>query len=98
MRTWTNVIEDHSAKTVIIRIDYAYLRAIEIDPGQIIIEDEQESLLARENIKPKVVDYTAFEQDIPAGGEIRYCGKRVGRRCPCRQNSKSGLRVHCQGR
>lgn len=38
-----DVIEDHSDKTVTIRIDHPYLQTIEIDPDQIIIEDVQES-------------------------------------------------------
>ena len=45
--TAANVITDSVQKTVTIRIDHAYLQAIEIDPNNIIIDDVKESLLAR---------------------------------------------------
>ena len=45
--TAANILEDHDKKTVTIRIGHAYLQTIEIDPEQIVIEDVQESLLAR---------------------------------------------------
>lgn len=62
--TAADVIEVRSEKTVIIRIDRPYLQSIEIDPGCIIIEKVEESLLARGDIKLSVADYTAIEQDL----------------------------------
>lgn len=67
-----DVIEDHSDKTVTIRIDHPYLQTIEIDPDQIIIEDVQESLLARGDIKLSVADYTAIEQDLRSRLEEKF--------------------------
>lgn len=67
-----DVIEDHSEKTVTIRIDPPYLQAIEIDPDQIIIEDVQESLLARGDIKLSVADYAAIEQDLRSRLEEKF--------------------------
>ena len=48
----------------IVSIGHPYLQAIEIDPGRIIIEDVEESLLARGDIKLSVADYTAIEEDL----------------------------------
>lgn len=62
--TAANIVEDRGAKTVTIRIDPPYLQAIEIDPNHIIIEDVEESLLARGDIKLTVADYTAIERDL----------------------------------
>lgn len=67
-----DVIENHSEKTVTIRIDHPYLQTIEIDPDQIIIEDVQESLLARGDIKLSVADYTAIEQDLRSRLEEKF--------------------------
>ena len=67
-----DVIEDHSDKTVTIRIDHPYLQTIEIDPDQIIIEDVQESLLARGDIKLSVADYAAIEQDLRSRLEEKF--------------------------
>lgn len=62
--TAANVIQDSNKKTVTIRIDHAYLQTIEIDPNNIIIDEVQESLLARGNIKLSIADYTAIEQTL----------------------------------
>lgn len=70
--TAANVIEDHSARTVTIRIDHPYLQAIEIDPNCIIIEDVEESLLARGDIKLSVADYAAIEQDLRSRLEEKF--------------------------
>ena len=37
---------------------------ISFDPSRIIIEDVEESLLARGDIKLSVADYTAIEEDL----------------------------------
>lgn len=62
--TAANVIEDKAKKTVTIRIGHAYLQAIEIDPSRVIMEDVEESLLARGDIKLTVADYNAIERDL----------------------------------
>lgn len=70
--TAANVIEDRPGKTVTIRVGHPYLQAIEIDPGQIIIEDVQESLLARGDIRLSMADYTAIEQDLRSRLEEKF--------------------------
>ncbi len=70
--TAANVIEDRDKKTVTIRIDHAYLQAVEIDPNNIIIDDVKESLLARGNIKLTVADYNAIERDLRARLEEKF--------------------------
>lgn len=59
-----SVVEDQDRKTVTIRIDHAYLQAIEIDPNNIIIDDVKEGLLARGDIELTVADYTAIEKEL----------------------------------
>lgn len=70
--TAANVIADSDRRTVTIRIDHAYLQAIEIDPNNIIIDDVKESLLARGNIKLSVADYNAIERDLRARLEEKF--------------------------
>lgn len=70
--TAADVTEDHGEKTVTIRIGHPYLQAIEIDPNRIIIEDVQESLLARGDIKLSVADYTAIERELRSRLEEKF--------------------------
>ena len=70
--TAANVIQDSGTKTVTIRIGHAYLETIEIDPDDIIIDDVQESLLARGDIKLTVADYNAIERDLRARLEEKF--------------------------
>ncbi len=70
--TAANVKEDRDKRTVTIRIDHAYLQAIEIDPNNIIIDDVKESLLARGDIKLTVADYKAIERDLRARLEEKF--------------------------
>ena len=70
--TAADVIEVRSEKTVTIRINRPYLQTIEIDPGCIIIEEVEESLLARGDIKLSVADYTAIEQDLRSRLEEKF--------------------------
>ena len=70
--TAANVITDSDQKTVTIRIDHAYLQAIEIDPNNIIIDDVKESLLARGNIKLTLADYSVIERDLRAQLEEKF--------------------------
>ena len=48
------------------------MQAIEIDPNRIIIEDVEESLLARGDIKLSVADYAAIEQDLRSRLEEKF--------------------------
>ena len=62
--TKDNVIQNKDHKTITIRIDHAYLQAIEIDPNKIIIDDVKESLLARGDIELTLKDYNAIEKEL----------------------------------
>ena len=70
--TAANVIQDSEKKTVTIRIGHAYLEAIEIDPDDIMIDEVQEGLLARGDIKLTVADYNAIERDLRARLEEKF--------------------------
>ena len=70
--TAANVITDRDKKTVTIQIDHAYLQTIEIDPNKIIIDDVEEGLLARGDIKLTVADYSAIERDLRARLEEKF--------------------------
>lgn len=70
--TKANVVEDKEKKTITIRIDHAYLEAIEIDPNNIIIEDVKEGLLARGDIELTVADYNAIEKELRARLEEQF--------------------------
>lgn len=70
--TKASVVEDKEKKTVTIRIDHAYLEAIEIDPNNIIIEDVKEGLLARGDIELTVADYNAIEKELRARLEEQF--------------------------
>lgn len=62
--TKNNIIQDKQKKTITLKIDHAYLQAIEIDPEKIIIDEVKEGLLARGDIKLTVKDYNAIEKDL----------------------------------
>ena len=70
--TAANVIQDKEKKTVTIRIDHAYLEAIEIDPNNIIIDEVKEGLLARGDIELSVADYNAIEKDLRVRLEEKF--------------------------
>lgn len=70
--TAANVIEDKDKKTITILIDHAYLQAIDIDPNNIIIDEVQESLLARGNIKLTLADYNVIEQELRSRLEEKF--------------------------
>lgn len=67
-----NVIEDKDRKTVTIKIDHAYLQAIEINPNDIIIDDVKEGLLARGDIELSVKDYNVIEKELRARLEEKF--------------------------
>ena len=62
--TKENIVQDKQEKTVTIKIEHAYLQAIEIDPEKIIIDEVKEGLLARGDIKLTVKDYNAIEKEL----------------------------------
>ena len=70
--TAANVTVDHDKKTVTIQIGHAYLQAIDIDPNNIIIDEVQESLLARGDIELTLADYNAIERDLRSRLEEKF--------------------------
>ena len=62
--TQENIIQNKQKKQITIKIDHAYLQAIEIDPEKIIIDEVKEGLLARGDIKLTVKDYNAIEKEL----------------------------------
>lgn len=62
--TSADIIEDKNEKTITIRIDHAYLETIEINPNNIIIDEVNEGLLARGDIKLTVKDYNEIEKAL----------------------------------
>lgn len=70
--TAANVIQDKNKKTVTLRINHAYLQAVEIDPNHIIIDEVKEGLLARGDIELSVADYNAIEKDLRTRLEEKF--------------------------
>lgn len=70
--TAANVIEDKDKKTVTILIGHAYLRAIDIDPNNIIVDDVKEGLLAWGDIKLTVADCSTIERDLRSRLEEKF--------------------------
>lgn len=70
--TQANVIENKEKKTVTIRIDHAYLQAIEIDPNNIMIDEVKEGLLARGDIELTMADYKAIEKELRSRLEAKF--------------------------
>ena len=70
--TAANVIEDKDKKTVTIKIDHAYLQAVDIDPNNIIIDDVKEGLLARGDIELTVKDYNVIEKELRTRLEEKF--------------------------
>ena len=58
--TKNDVLQDNTNKVITIFIDHAYLQAVEIDPKKVIIDEVQESLLARGQIKLSISDYNSI--------------------------------------
>lgn len=70
--TADNIVTNSGDKTVTIKINHAYLQAIEIDPDKIIIEEVKEGLLARGDIKLTVADYNMIEQELRSRLEEKF--------------------------
>ena len=59
-----DIIVDKAKKIVTIKVNHAYLEDISIDPNDVIIEEVNESLLARGDVKLTVTDYNSVEKEI----------------------------------
>ncbi len=70
--TPANIIQDKEKRIITIKIDHAYLQAIEINPNNIIIDDVKEGLLARGDIKLTVADYNTIEKDLHTRLEKKF--------------------------
>ena len=70
--TKDNIVQDKSKKEITIKIEHAYLQAIEVDPDAIIIDEVKESLLAKGNIKLTVADYNVIEKELKSRLEERF--------------------------
>lgn len=66
------IVQDEKAKTVTIRIDHAYLETVDIHPNDVIIDEVQEGLLARGNIKLSVADYNTIEKELRSRLEEKF--------------------------
>ncbi len=78
--TKQNIVQDKAKKTIAIKIDHAYLQAIEIDPEKIIIDEVKEGLLARGDIKLSVKDYHAIEKELRNQMEEKFNTAENGQR------------------
>jgi len=67
-----DILENKEDKTVTIKINHAYLQAIEIDPNNIIVDEVKEGLLARGDIKLTVKDYNAIEKELRNQLEAKF--------------------------
>lgn len=70
--TKDNIVQDKSKKEITIKIEHAYLQAIEVDPDAIIIDEVKESLLAKGDIKLTVADYNVIEKELKSRLEERF--------------------------
>jgi len=70
--TAASIIDDKDKRTLTIKIDHAYLQAIEINPNNIIIDEVKEGLLARGNIELTVADFNAIERDLRSRLEKKF--------------------------
>lgn len=70
--TAASIFDDKDKRTLTIKIDHAYLQAIEINPNNIIIDEVKEGLLARGNIELTVADFNAIERDLRSRLEKKF--------------------------
>ena len=59
-----SIVQDSENKIVTIRINHAYLQALEIDPNKIVVGDVKETLLARGDIELSMADYKEIEKEL----------------------------------
>lgn len=62
--TRASIVEDKENKTITIKIDHPHLQLIDIDPDKIIVDEVQESLFARGDIKLTVNEYNEIEKNL----------------------------------
>lgn len=62
--TKDSIIEDRENKVITIKINHAYLQALEIDPNKIVVGDVKETLLARGDIELSMADYKEIEKEL----------------------------------
>jgi len=67
-----NIIQDKERKTLTIKIDHAYLQAIEIDPEKIIIGEKEGGFLAWGEIKLTLEDYNVIEKELRSRLENKF--------------------------
>lgn len=78
--TKNDVIEDKSKKLITIKINHAYLEAIEINPEDIIIDDVKEGFLARGDIKLSMEDYNIIERELKTKLEAKFNSAENGQK------------------
>ena len=78
--TGKDIVEDKNKKVITIKIEHAYLQAIEIDPEKIIIDEVKEGLLARGDIKLTVADYNAIEKELRSSLEAKFNNAKNGQK------------------
>ncbi len=62
--TKDSIVDDAENKVLTIKIGHAYLASIDIHPNDIIIDEVQESLLARGDIELTLNDYRSIETEL----------------------------------
>lgn len=70
--TAANIIQDKKNRTVTLKIDHAYLQAVDINPNDIIIDEVREGLLARGDIELTVADYNTIEKELRTRLEQKF--------------------------
>jgi len=70
--TKANIIEDKNKKTLTLKIGHACLETVEIDPNQVIIDEVNESLLARGDIELTLRDYNSIEKELKSKLEEKF--------------------------
>ena len=70
--TREDIIEDKEKRIITIKIEHAYLQAIEIDPDKVIVDEVKEGLLARGDIELTVKDYNIIEKELRSQLETQF--------------------------
>lgn len=78
--TEKDIVEDEEKKIITIKIEHAYLEAIEINPNNIIIDEVKESLLAKGDIKLTVADYNKIEKELRKRLEEKFDNAKNGQK------------------
>jgi hypothetical protein len=70
--TRENFIQDKEKKIITIKIDHAYLQAIDINPDNIIIDEVKKGLLTWGDIELTVKDYNVIEKELRSRLEEKF--------------------------